>query len=441
MWRARDTRLDRPVAIKRLRSHVLDDPEVGVRFAREARAAAALSHPGIVTIYDTGTDPGGPWFAMELVDGETVAAKLARSDRLEVNATVSLGIQVARALHHAHSSGLVHRDIKPGNIMIRSDGRAQLVDFGITAGFHDVRLTQTGMVMGSLSYLAPEVAAGSPSTPQSDAYSLGVTLYEMLSGHPPFSGESVAEAVLAHQQQQPPPLPPEVPVWLQSVLMRCLEKRPEDRFGSAGLLAAALAEGSSGVGGAPVGAPGDTSALDPGGVGATRAIAVSTPPGVPPTGSESRKRWWMAWVAVLALVIFGVFSALTGGTPADLLDEATGTSLASANPVTTASVQVSAPVGAGSDDGAPVLERLIVLRDRIRTVVEISPLNSETANEIVEDVDAAVTAWQSDQIEVAQEHVEEALATAEEISVPLLRPLIEGFVRQLADLMGISLGG
>ncbi len=438
VWRAMDTRLDRPVALKRLKPDAIGDPTAVSRFEREARAAAGLSHPGIVTILDTGRDGAAPWFVMELVDGETVAAMIARGGPLEVNRAVSLGVQVARALQHAHTSGLVHRDIKPGNIMVRTDGRAQLVDFGITTGHLDVRLTQTGMVMGSLSYLAPEIAAGASSSPQADIYSLGVTLYEMLAGVPPFPGESIAETVLAHQQLSPPPLQPSVPEWLQSVVRRCLEKDPAERFASAGMLAAALAEGGGIVASASAGAPvvhdgtGKSNVTPVGGIpisDATRAIPQLPAAMAPDDNAPNKRKRWL-WVVGLALALFVIFIALSGPPEVETLTAPTST--------TETNEVITTTAGQATIERETIVERLIVITERLRTVVEASPMSSEGAAAIVESVDEAVTAWQNDHVSAAQEHVDEAFAQAEEITVPLLRPLVEGFLRQLAEAMGLS---
>ena len=193
VWKARDTLLGRFVAVKRLLPHLAGDPDAAERFKREAHAAARLSHPGIVTVFDTGEDADGPFIVQELVDGTTLAAHLAHTGPLGPQPVTDIVSQVAAALDHAHSVGVIHRDIKPANLIIESDGRVRIADFGIAHTVDDpATITSSGELVGTITYLAPEILAGQPATPASDIYSLGAVTYELLSGQPPYQAPTAA---------------------------------------------------------------------------------------------------------------------------------------------------------------------------------------------------------------------------------------------------------
>src|SRR4051794_12235455 len=242
VFAARDEELGRPVAIKLLADGAAGDPEVRSRFLREARLAGRLSHPNVVRVFDAGEDGGRPYIVMELVDGETVADLLARRGRLDPAEAISLGRQAAAALQHAHDAGLVHRDVKPQNLLLRRDGTLEIADFGIARAAESTRLTLAGTVLGTAAYLAPEQALGDDVGPAADVYSLGAVLYELLAGEPPFRFESLAQIATER-----PPLRPlrelarEVPPALEDVVMRALARNPAYRQASAAELGAELA--------------------------------------------------------------------------------------------------------------------------------------------------------------------------------------------------------
>jgi hypothetical protein len=243
VWRGRDRSLDRAVAIKRLHPHIAGEPQAADRFKREALAAASLSHPGVVTVFDAGEDPDGPFIVMEFVEGETLADLLRREGRLSPEQAGQIAARVAEALEHAHRRGLVHRDVKPGNILLDRAGNVKVADFGIAKSLQETdRFTRTGTVLGTATYLAPEQAAGDGATPASDIYGLGVVLYEMLTGRVPFEAETPVAVALAHQTQAPAPpsLLAPVPSTLEGIIMRALAKDPGQRFRSAGEMAGAL---------------------------------------------------------------------------------------------------------------------------------------------------------------------------------------------------------
>ena len=206
IYRATDTGLGRDVALKLLRPEYLRDPDFSSRFRQEAQAAASLSHPNIVHVYDYGEDPSGPYIVMELIDGEDLATILRRSGALPPRQVARIGVGVARALAAAHARGLVHRDIKPGNVLIGSDGAVKVADFGIARAVAEAQVTLPGTTLGSVHYFSPEQARGEPATTASDIYSLGIVLYEMLTGSRPFEGDSAASVALA-QADRPDPRP------------------------------------------------------------------------------------------------------------------------------------------------------------------------------------------------------------------------------------------
>ncbi|MEP7082044.1 MAG: serine/threonine-protein kinase [Chloroflexota bacterium] len=240
VWRAQDEQLDRPVAVKRLHAHLMPDEGSRRRLAAEARAAAGLSHPVIVDVYDIDTEGDSPAIVMELVDGESLATRIARDGPLNPTDAARITGDVADALYHAHQRGLVHRDVKPGNVLLSRDGRTRLVDFGIARSLAESaeRLTQAGTVMGTLSAMAPEQLAGGPIGPRTDLYGLGVVLHEALTGRPPYPAAS--PVALAAAQRSGPPALDGIDPTLGALVAACLALQPEDRPLHAGALAHAL---------------------------------------------------------------------------------------------------------------------------------------------------------------------------------------------------------
>jgi hypothetical protein len=248
VWAADDTRLARGVAVKILKSELTSDPEFVDRFRAEARITASLNHSGIAAVYDYGevaSIAGGQrdtaFLVMELVTGEPLSVVLSRTPRLSVPRTLDVLEQSGRALQVAHARALVHRDIKPGNILITPTGQVKITDFGIAKVAHQVPVTRGGMVMGTAQYLSPEQAAGDKSFPPSDVYALGVVAYECLAGGRPFNGENPIAVAMAHVRDEPPPLPPDIPPPVAALVMRMLAKDPARRFPDGASLARAVA--------------------------------------------------------------------------------------------------------------------------------------------------------------------------------------------------------
>ena len=239
VWKAQDLVLGRVVAIKILKDEYTGDPGFRARFRAEAKHTALLSHVGIANVFDYGEEDGSAYLVMELVPGEPLSAMIEREHVLSADWTLSMIAQTARALSVAHAQGLVHRDVKPGNLLITPEGRVKITDFGIARLADQVPLTQTGQVMGTAQYLAPEQATGQVATGSSDIYSLGVIGYECITGHRPFSGESQIAIALAQVNDAPPPLPDTLPTPVRALLMSMLAKDPANRPANALKLAEA----------------------------------------------------------------------------------------------------------------------------------------------------------------------------------------------------------
>jgi serine/threonine-protein kinase len=238
VYKAHDQLLERNVALKVLHPHYGDDEEYVERFRREARAVAQLSHPNIVTVIDRGEADGHQFIVFEFIDGENLKELVGRSGALPVRRAIELGIAIADGLAFAHDHGLVHRDVKPQNVLLNGDGEAKVTDFGIARSL-DVEhgVTQTGTVMGTSNYLSPEQASGKPVTPATDVYSLGVVLYEMLTAEVPFPGDNFVAVAMKHLNEPPPDIlqvRPDVPLRLAAAIDRALEKDPARRFSSMG---------------------------------------------------------------------------------------------------------------------------------------------------------------------------------------------------------------
>jgi len=337
IYRATDAQLGREVAVKVLHPEYGRDPDFVARFKQEAQSAASLSHPNIVGVYDFGTDADGPYIVMELVDGEDVATLLGRNGPLPPRQAARLAAEVAHALAAAHARGIVHRDVKPGNVLVSSDGRVKVTDFGIARAWADARLTLPGVTLGSVHYFSPEQALGEQATEASDIYSLGIVLYELLSGRRPWEGDSAAAVAMA-RISAPPPLVsavrPNVPPVLEEIDRRALSPDPAARFASAQAMAQAL-EGFLGEGAAravpSVAAaaaaaapaqsyPPDAYAGRPAGTVPPASPPASAPLAEPgPEEPRGTSPWiWIAGLLGLAILViagFAIFRLLTADGP------------------------------------------------------------------------------------------------------------------------------
>jgi serine/threonine-protein kinase len=245
VYKGWDTRVERIVAIKVLRSLAKSDQNAVERFRREAHAAARLSHPNAVTIYDFFEERGEHFLIMEYVEGLNLKQLVAQKGKLSAEEAVNYTCQICSVLQVAHAQGFIHRDIKPQNIMITPDGQAKLTDFGIVRVTEAAGLTNSGIVLGTADYLSPEQARGETLTPASDLYSLGVVLYEMLAGRPPFVGASAVQIAMQHTRDVPKPpstYNPRIPRSLEAVIRKALQKQPQWRYPDAESMRAALQE-------------------------------------------------------------------------------------------------------------------------------------------------------------------------------------------------------
>ncbi|HVM25532.1 MAG TPA: Stk1 family PASTA domain-containing Ser/Thr kinase [Candidatus Limnocylindrales bacterium] len=337
IWRAVDEQLDREVAVKLLRPQFSADPGFTARFKQEARSAGGLSHPNIVGVYDYGTDgaDGDQYIVMELVEGRDLAAILRDRGTLSTDDAVRVAISVASALEVAHRKGIVHRDVKPGNIMITDAGDVKVTDFGIARAVSEASMTVTGTTLGSVHYFSPEQARGDEVTGASDVYALAIVLFEMLTGRRPFEGDSAA-AVALKRLNEDPPAPSDIghpiPAGLESIIMRGLAREPADRFPDAGAFAEALRVWRRD--------PDHTPTLAAGAAGAAAvgpAVAPTPPAGeptvyVPPRVARPADRrpvappprrgdpyardrdegqpWWMWLLAILAVFLLGAIGFL-----------------------------------------------------------------------------------------------------------------------------------
>src|SRR4051812_43474539 len=260
VYKATDRILERTVAVKILAEHLSDDERFVARFRREALAVAKLIHPNIVQVYDTGVDEGRHYIVMEYVSGRSGAQILQRQGPVEPETAAEIGIQACAGLDYAHRRGIIHRDVKPGNLMVvggpvgGGEMGVKLTDFGIARAIEQTRITQVGSVVGTAAYLAPEQVRGEEATPATDVYALGVVLYQFLTGRLPYEGSSLAE--LAVRQQNEKPLPPstynsEVPEPLSAAVLRALEGDTSRRYASADEFATGLQMGLEGEGGTP----------------------------------------------------------------------------------------------------------------------------------------------------------------------------------------------
>jgi serine/threonine-protein kinase len=337
IWRALDEQLDREVAVKLLRTQFGSDAGFAARFKQEARSAGSLSHPNIVPVYDYGTDAddGTQYIVMQLVEGEDLASVLRERGALTTDDAVRVAIGVASALEAAHRRGIVHRDVKPGNILITDDGDVKVTDFGIARAVSEASMTVTGTTLGSVHYFSPEQARGDEVTGASDVYSLGIVLYEMLAGRRPFEGDSAAGVALKRLNEDPPPpgtFRP-VPSGLSAIVMRALQREPEARFPDAGSFAEALrlwqrdpaaAAGLVAPGGAAMAAAAGEARVPPSGEPTVyvpppvvrpsdRApVNVNAPPPrrPPPPPEREGQPWWMWLLALLAVILLGAIGFL-----------------------------------------------------------------------------------------------------------------------------------
>jgi serine/threonine protein kinase len=380
VWQATDLVIGRTVAIKILKDEYLGDPGFLERFRAEARHAALVNHEGIANVFDYGEEEGSAYLVMELVPGEALSAILERERVLSTDRVLDIVAQTANALSAAHAAGLVHRDIKPGNLLITPDGRVKITDFGIARIADQVPLTATGQVMGTVQYLSPEQASGRSASPTTDIYSLGIVAYEALAGRRPFTGESQVAIAMAQINETPPELPVTISEPVRNLVYACIAKNPADRPASAAHLArAAQALRRGDVSAAAVAVPGilgagslaATAGANYGQNAATTRLltaeeqhsATTTTP-VPAEEEEKRNPWmWplIAIVSVLAVILVVVIVMLLAN-PADEDPKPT-------NPATS-STPSNTPTPSSTPSQTPTVAPIVINEDEFIGLTE-----------------------------------------------------------------------
>ncbi|WP_051966453.1 serine/threonine-protein kinase [Kitasatospora mediocidica] len=368
VWCADDGVLERQVAVKILLPSLLDDAAFMERFRREAKLLAAVNHPGIVEVYDYGESTGGSvtrvaYIVMELITGRPLDEVLAEGGPMAADQALGLVAQALDALHVAHRRQIVHRDIKPSNLMLRDDGRVVVTDFGIASAAAGTRITSSNAILGTALYVAPERAEGASSIPSSDLYSMGVLCYEMLTGEPPFTGETALEIVLKHIRQPAPALPDAFPEPVRELVAKALAKQPEDRFTSAAVMAAAArrASGTAPSAGPAMSVPADSTTIrlvsaapdettEPGSAPPAAATAPVEPPLVKTLVAAEKPRLRRDWRRLLIPVI--IPCTITAGVGTVLLIDPSpfrsDASPSGSRPV----VAVSGPLSGGASSAA-----------------------------------------------------------------------------------------
>jgi beta-lactam-binding protein with PASTA domain/tRNA A-37 threonylcarbamoyl transferase component Bud32 len=348
VYRARDIRLDRIVAVKTLRDDLARDQTFQARFRREAQSAASLNHPSIVAVYDTGEDVVGhtpvPYIVMEYVDGRTLRDLLRDDRRLLPERALEITDGVLRALDYSHRNGIVHRDIKPGNVMLTRSGDVKVMDFGIARAVSDAQatMTQTAQVIGTAQYLSPEQARGERVDARSDLYSTGCLLYELLVGRPPFTGDSPVAIAYQHVRENPVPpsrVDPEIPPWADSIVLKAMAKDPGDRYQSAAEMRTDIQRALQGM---PVAAPTRADAYQgtrrmgpaAGGAGPTSAIPSYGygPDDQGPGGGRRKWPWIVAALVAIALIagLIWAFSYISGSGGSNAVPNVVGMPVAAA---------------------------------------------------------------------------------------------------------------
>ena len=303
--RGTDLVLDRTIAVKILAGHMARDPQAVRRFRREAQAAAGLSHPGIVGVYDTGSDGDVHYIVMEFVTGQTLADVLQERGALQPVHAAGIASAVASALGHAHRKGIVHRDVKPANVMITPSGEVKVMDFGIARAVDSDPLTQTAAILGTATYFAPEQARGEPVDSRSDIYALGVVLYEMLTGRPPFVADSPVAVAYLHVREDPTPpsrVNPAIGSGLEAVVLRAMAKDRGARYQTAEELVSDLervrTDGASGVSAAAAAHPTEATLVE-----RTAVLPPAAPAGPGRRIRQGTPRRWAPWVVALAVLL------------------------------------------------------------------------------------------------------------------------------------------
>ncbi|MEU7618919.1 serine/threonine-protein kinase [Micromonospora rifamycinica] len=318
VWRATDLVLGRQVAVKVLLPALVSDPDFIARFRSEARIMAALRNPGIVQVFDCGEDrladgTRADYLVMEFVEGEPLSRRIESAGHLDVTETMSIVAQVAQALHAAHAGGIVHRDVKPSNLLVQEDGTVVLVDFGVARSTNVTSITSTNAVPGTALYMAPEQASGRPVSAATDIYALGAVAHCCLTGQPPFTGDNPLQVAVRHLDDEPPELPADIPGPVRALVARALAKDPADRFATGAEMAAA-ARAATGDGTAALTALVTPPLRDPSGANGPRVGPSRAPTTVVGPGSRRNRRGSLVGALAAVLVALTALGAALGAT-------------------------------------------------------------------------------------------------------------------------------
>jgi serine/threonine-protein kinase len=449
VWKAEDTLLGRLVAIKRLLPHLAGDRASAERFAREARAAAMLHHPGIVTVFDTGEDAGGPYIVLELVTGETMAEQLARSGPMSSPDVSGVVTQVAAALDHAHSAGVIHRDIKPGNLIAEPDGRVRLADFGIARTVDDQStITEAGQLVGTISYLAPEILTGDAATPASDIYSLGAVTFELLTGRPPFAAETPAALLEAVRVGGVPDLDGLAPERMSTAVHHAMARDPKARPQTAGAFAASLVGSSTMVmTAAPVPGAALAGSEEP---TVVRPTPPPTPPPsattTPPPRKRSRSAPWpiiLLLITVMALAAVALSNYLGGEQTTGTTTPATQSTVATTPaptttlpPTTTLAPTTTVPPTTTPTTVAVTPESVAGEIGLLLASLGPPTFGNRDVDRIEDRVERAMEEWESQDREDLRRELERAFGDAADLEDSPERTLLVEHLTELAELMG-----
>jgi len=446
VWRARDTLLGRFVAIKRLLPHLAGDPVAAQRFQREAQAAAGLNHPGIVTVFDSGEDDEGPFIVLELIEGVTLADHLAETGPLDPGTVTDIVSQLASALDHAHAQGVVHRDIKPANLILGPGGRARLADFGIARTIEDpATITDSGELVGTITYLAPEILAGDPATPVSDVYSLGAVSYELLAGTPPYQAETPAALLEAVRNGVPPSLRGIAPDQMASAVSAAMARDPSSRPATAGELAAAMIGSATLVMGADMVPPRSeirAASEDP-------TVVSGLPPG-PTREAEpmpgGRARWSI--VAALLGVLALAAAAMTTDRDPGGIDDGDGPLAAAITTTSTTPSTTTIPVTTTFPTTTTTIATTTTASDTPESVAgEIGGLlaglgppefHPREVRQVEDRLDRVMEEWENDDREDLIRELERAFAEVADLDESEEREELTTRLIQLAELMGFE---
>jgi eukaryotic-like serine/threonine-protein kinase len=437
VWRARDTLLGRFVAIKRLLPHLADDPAAADRFKREAQSSARLSHSGIVTVFDSGEDEEGPFIVQELVEGSTLAGYLSETGPLGPERVIDMVSQVASALDHAHGLGVIHRDVKPANLILEADGRVRLADFGIARTVDDAAtITATGELVGTITYLAPEILDGDPATVASDVYSLGAVTYELLSGRPPYRAETPAATLEAVRNAQVPDLHGIVPDAMAAAVSAAMSKDPAARPKTAGSFAGSLIGSATLVMAAsPV-----TPTVHRGSEEPTVVTDRPSPPIRPAQPVRRRRSPWPVLVLLLAAVAVAI-AAISNDAPGEPSGELAATTTAVS--ATTAPPTVPTTIITPTTTTNPATTTTVVAPEAVAgeiaaLLTTLSPpeFRQSDVSKVEDRLEQVMKAWDGDKRDELIRELEKAFEEVADLEESAERDELTARLIQLAELMG-----